>query len=123
MNKTAVTAGTFILILGFQVFPATAEEIEFEQAFNLAKGELVVKKSSGEIIVEKARGFLPISEKKYLLRKEDGSWSLFSLKKGEELTQLRKINIKHGKDFCAMFDDEGKIRPNQECYKYPSRLV
>lgn len=123
-NRNVVTAGAFVLVLGFQVFPAaTGAEVEFEKSFNLARGELVVKNSVGELLCEKARGFLPISRKKYLLRKEDGSWSLYSLKNGEELSGLCQVNIKHGKDVCVMFDDEGRIRPNQQCYKYKTRMV
>jgi len=117
MAEKNLVTGTPILLGGYQV-SSTQGDIELEQSHGLVRGNgLLVKNAEGEVLYEGVRGFLPFTNETHLVRRQDGSWWLLFLSTGKK-RKLQKVNVKHG-DMYLMFDDEGKIRPDQECYRYP----
>lgn len=108
-----------VIVGGYQV--RSTEELSLNSDFGqgLVSGdELEVRDSDGNVLYENLRGFLPLSEKKHLLRYADGVWVIFTLAQ-RKFHRLKRENLPvAGK--MLMFDERGKIHLNQVSPYYPS---
>lgn len=95
-------------INGYQV--QSPSDVRLEEAYNLAKGEeLTVLDAEGNVIFENLRAFMPVDEKSFLIRKQDGLWYLRSIKKER---RLQKVNLLV-RERAMMFDERGKMHLSQ----------
>ena len=93
---------------------ASAEEIEIVSDYDLVKGHgLKVINEHGMVLHENVRAFMPINERFYLIREEDGGWMYYrsngSRGRGGALV---KANLMVGRK-KLLFDERGKMHINQ----------
>lgn len=112
LNET--TSGTQSINLGeFQV--NSNVEISRDE-LGLIHGDEIQVKNNGQVLYEHLRGFLPLNDKTNLVRFADGVWALVYINKPKQV-RLKKVNLHHD-GICLLFDERGKIHPNQTSPHY-----
>lgn len=101
-------------VSGFQV--NSSVEISRDENGLIHGDEIQVMNNNGQVLYEGLRGFMPLNEKTNLVRFANGVWALVYINKTKQVN-LKKVNLHHA-GVCLLFDERGKIHPNQESPHY-----
>ena len=105
-----------VRVLGFNV-TSNVEVGQSVECHQMVTGDdMSVMDAFGNVLFTGLRGFMPLGGTDFLVREKDGRW--FLLRKGKKV-EMKKVNFHH-EGLAMLFDERGKLRPNQESPYYPS---